>query len=87
MNGIWATSKGAYMLFGMVFALLAIVLIAIFGDQAGRACAIGAAIFLAYSQFAAQDGNRAARIVNIASGYIALFLLLLAVWRMYSGIP
>lgn len=75
-------TKFQYAFCGMVFALMALFTLAIWGDNVTRGLTVISAVLLAFSQFSAQDNTRLASFVSIFAVYIAMVITIVSAFRL-----
>ena len=80
-------SKAQYAFSGILFALVALIVLALSGGPQIRALVVVSAILLAWSQFAAQTRTNLANNASIVAVYLAFLITLYAAYRLFSGLP
>ncbi len=80
-------TKAQYAFAAMFFAVVALAVLAIYGDAATRALVVYSALLISWSQFAAQTRTPLANNASIVAVYLALLIALIAASRMLLGIP
>lgn len=80
-------SKLHYAISGMIFALVALIVLAVYGTQQIRGLVVFSAILIAWSQFAAQTRTKLANYASIIAVYLAFLIALYAAYRLISGLP
>ncbi|MCV9910176.1 hypothetical protein OIV19_21510 [Brucella sp. HL-2] len=80
-------SKAQYAASAMFFALVALIVLALYGDAQIRALVVYSAVLIAWSQFAGQTQTKLANNASIVAVYLAFLLTLIAATRLLLGVP